>query len=166
MEKILISACLAGDLVRYDGKQKRIQDKVFIKWLQQGRLVKVCPEVSGGLSTPRPPAQIVGGKGLDVICGNAKVQSIDGEDVTKEFLIGAELALNVAQENNIHIAILKEKSPSCGVSQIYDGSFSGIKIPGSGVTSALLRKNGIQVFSEHQLELVESILNGTHSNHD
>ncbi len=162
MKKILISACLAGDLVRYDGKQKRIRDQLFNKWLQQGRLVKVCPEVSGGLATPRPPAQIVGGKGLDVICGNAKVQSIDGQDVTRQFLIGAELALNIAQENNIQIAILKEKSPSCGVSQIYDGSFSGNKIPGSGVTSALLRRNGIKVFSEHQLDSVDAIIHGGH----
>ncbi len=161
MKKILISACLAGDFVRYDGKRKRIQDEVFNKWLQQGRLVKVCPEVSGGLCTPRLPAQIVGGEGIDVVHGNAKVQSIDGQDVTEAFLKGAELALTIVQENNIQITILKEKSPSCGVSQIYDGSFAGIKIQGSGVTTALLRKNGIQVFSELQVGLVESIINGT-----
>ncbi len=160
MKKILISACLAGDLVRYDGKQKRIQDKVFNIWLQQGRLVKICPEVSGGLNIPRPPAQIMGGKGLDVIRGKASVQTIDGEDVTRAFLKGAECALSIAQENNIHIAILKEKSPSCGSSLIYDGSFTEVKVPGDGVTTALLRENGIEVFSEHQMKLVESIING------
>ncbi len=160
MEKILISACLAGDLVRYDGKQKKIQDKVFDKWLQQGRLVKVCPEVSGGMAIPRPPAQIIGGGGIDVIHGHAKVQSINGQDVTEAFIKGAEVALSVAQDNNIYIAILKEKSPSCGVAQIYDGTFTGAKISGFGVTTALLRKNGIQVFSEHQVSLVEAIVNG------
>lgn len=161
MDKILISACLAGDLVRYDGQQKGIRNTIINQWAKQGRLVKVCPEVLGGLAIPRPPAQIIGRGGLSVICGKAKVHTIDGHDVTEAFVTGAECTLSIAKENNIHIAILKEKSPSCGVSLIYDGSFRQVKISGQGVATALLRKNGVKVYSENQLDLVETLVEGS-----
>jgi len=158
MEKILISACLAGDKVRYDGREKPLESPLVTRWQKEERLVKICPEVSGGMKIPRSPAQIVNGNGLDVLNGTARVMDIEGCDVTGFFIRGAEYALSLSQKYSIRFAILKEKSPSCGVHQIYDGSFSSLLIPGSGVTAALLRKNHIRVFSENELKLVERFL--------
>ncbi len=151
MKKILISACLAGDRVRYDDKRVPFKDDILRKWAVKGLLVKVCPEVSGGLKIPRPMAQIVNGKGLDVLKGIAKVIDIDGLDVTLSFVKGAEYALSLVEKYDIQIAILKEKSPSCGVHHIYDNLNI---VPGSGVTTALLKQNGIKVFSENELNQV------------
>ncbi|WP_300458097.1 DUF523 domain-containing protein [Desulfobacula sp.] len=156
MKKILISACLAGDRVRYDGKQVPLTHPLLNKWHQKGMLVTICPEVSGGLSIPRPPAQIVNGNGLDVLEGRSRVLDIAGRDVTGPFIRGAEYAFTIARKNKINIAILKEKSPSCGVRQIYDGRFAARLIPGFGVTAALLKQNGIQVFSENELDRVKA----------
>ncbi|MFH2060218.1 MAG: DUF523 domain-containing protein [Pseudomonadota bacterium] len=156
MKKILISACLTGENVRYDNKPVPMAFDLLEKWNQQGRLIKVCPEVCGGLSVPRPVAQIVDGNGYDVLQGNARVMDRKGNDVTFAFVQGARYALGLAQEYNIQVAVFKEKSPSCGVNQIYDGSFSSILISGSGVTVALLKENGIRVFCENDLNRVES----------
>lgn len=158
MEKILISACLAGDQVRYDGRKKPLESPLMNRWQKEERLVKLCPEVSGGMKIPRPPAQIVNGNGPDVLKGTARVMDINGCDVTGFFIRGAEYALSVAQKYSIRFAVLKEKSPSCGVYQIYDGSFTSVLMPGSGVTAALLRENNIRVFSENELKLVERFL--------
>ncbi len=158
MEKILISACLAGDRVRYDGRREPLENALLTRWKKENRLVKVCPEVDGGMKVPRPPAQIVGGNGLDVLKGWAKVRDNGGCDVTGFFIKGAEYALSMAQKYGARLAILKGKSPSCGSHQIYDGSFTGTLIPGAGVTAALLRENNIRVFSEHELEMVERAL--------
>lgn len=158
MEKILISACLAGDRVRYDGRQIPVTDTRLCQWKKDGRLVAVCPEVCGGLDIPRRPAQIVNGNGLDVLRGCTDVVDIDGQNVTPCFLNGAERTLSLARQFNIGIAILKEKSPSCGVHQIYDGHFTGNLIAGFGVTAAILRENRIKVFSENELEQVSAIL--------
>jgi uncharacterized protein YbbK (DUF523 family) len=161
MKKILISACLAGEKVRYDNKRMPIAFGLLEKWGgQQGRLIKVCPEVCGGLSVPRLPAQIVDGNGCDVLKGNAKVVDIQGNDVTYAFVQGARCALDLAQKHDIQVAVFKEKSPSCGVNQIYDGTFSSILIPGSGVTVALLKENGITVFCENDLDQIESFFEG------
>ena len=154
MKKILISACLAGDLVRYDGKLVPLTDELLCKWNHKGLFVKVCPEVSGGLKIPRLPAQIVNGNGQNVLDGNAKVMDIEGYDVTIAFLKGAEYALNKVKEYKIEIAILKEKSPSCGIHHIYDGKFDSTLIPGFGVTTAILKQSGIRVFSENELDQV------------
>jgi len=151
MKKILISACLAGDRVRYDDKRVPFKDDLLRKWTLKGLLVKVCPEVSGGLKIPRPMAQIVNGNGLDVLKGIAKVIDIDGLDVTPSFIKGAEYALSLVKKYDIQIAILKEKSPSCGVYHIYDDLNI---VPGSGVTTAFLKQNGIKVFSENELNQV------------
>ncbi len=154
MKKILISACLAGDRVRYDGKSAHLKDSLLKEWSQKGLLVKVCPEVSGGLKIPRPEAQIVNGNGLDVLKGTAKVIDIQGSDVTLSFIRGAEYTLSIAAQFGIEMAILKEKSPSCGVHRIYDGCFVSNIIPGFGVTAALLKQSGIKVFSENELDQV------------
>ena len=158
MKKILISGCLAGDIVRYDGKHVPLTDKLLSKVNRKGMLETACPEVSGGLETPRLPAQILGGNGLDVLEGRAKVIDIKGCDVTLPFIKGAEYALSKVKKYNIEMAILKEKSPSCGVHHIYNGHFDSTLIPGFGVTTALLTKSGIRVFSENELDQVRALL--------
>ncbi len=151
MEKILISGCLAGALVRYDAKRVPIRDKWLKKLLGKGLLHECCPEVDGGMPIPRPPAQIVGGTGIDVLAGRARVMDVTGCDVTDFFLRGAEYALSVVKKQKIKVALMKEKSPSCGSGFIYDGSFTGQLIDGDGVTSALLRQNGVRMFSESKI---------------
>jgi uncharacterized protein YbbK (DUF523 family) len=148
VRKILVSACLLGHKVRYDGGGVLWPDPRLQKWLEEERLVPVCPEVEGGLPTPRPPAQIRDGR---VVTG-------DGTDVTVPFDRGAQAALDLARKHGAVLAILKQSSPSCGSLQIYDGTFSGRKIPGEGRTTALLRRHGIQVFGEDQLDEVEQAL--------
>jgi uncharacterized protein YbbK (DUF523 family) len=152
MEYILVSACLLGQAVRYDGEHKRCDAKVLQRWLRQGRVVPVCPEVAGGLPVPRPPAEITNGAGgLKVLAGEAIVMNSNGSDVSELFVRGARQALGNARSKDIRIAILKEGSPSCGTGYVYDGTFSHTRVTGLGVTAALLRQNGIHVFSEAQL---------------
>ena len=140
MEKILISACLVGDKVRYDGKS---QYHPLIKdLLQKYELVPFCPEVEGGLKTPRVPSEI----------RNDKVINQEGRDVTRQFNEGAELALNICKYLHIKIAILKDGSPSCGSTEIHNGLFDGRMIKGKGVTTKLLEQNGIKVYSEKEIE--------------
>lgn len=148
MERILVSACLLGRPVRYDGTARRSDDALFELWRDQGRLVPVCPEVDGGLPVPRPAAEISGGTGADVLDGRARVLTRDGVDVTGHFLSGARRALEQARSHDVRIAVLKEGSPSCGRLRVFDGTFSGRKIPGEGVTAALLERHGIAVFGE------------------
>lgn len=148
---ILVSSCLAGLKVRYDGKDCLYTE--IQRLTDEKNAETICPEVVGGLSIPRKPAEIVGGDGYDVLDGKAKVINTSGEDVTAEFLRGAYRALEKAIEVNATLIVLKESSPSCGSSKIYDGCFSGRKIPGNGVTSALLKRNGFKVISEEQFLL-------------
>jgi len=151
MQKILVSACLLGEKVRYDGRDAATPGLLDI-WNQQGRIVSLCPEMAGGLCVPREPAEIVAIDANDVLRGMGRVQRKDGGDVTDAFMDGAERALAQCWEHKIKIAILKEGSPSCGSSQINDGKFSGNKINGHGITTALLSGHGISVFSEEQLQ--------------
>lgn len=151
LPKVLVSACLLGQPVRYDGRSSGHPDLLQL-WQQQGRVVPLCPEVAGGLPTPRPPAEIPGGQGGAVLDGEARVVTVQGEDVSAEFLAGARLALELVRRHGIRVAVLKSGSPSCGNRKVYDGTFSGSKIDGEGVTSALLRREGVQVFSELELE--------------
>ena len=143
-----------GGLFRYDGKQKKLDHGLVRKWETQGRLVPFCPEVAGGLKIPRPPAQIVNGDGRDVLEKKARVQTATGGDVTRAFVTGAMAALELTWEHGIRLAILKAKSPSCGSDFIYDGTFEGRLVPGMGVTTAVLRKNGVIIFSELEIEEV------------
>lgn len=150
MHKILVSRCLLGHRVRYDGGASGPFDQLA-HWQAEGRVVALCPEVAGGLPTPRAAAEIPGGQGSEVLDGRAQVLTSDGEDVSGEFLDGARQALALVQRQGIRIAVLKAHSPSCGNVLTYDGSFSGVKVQGAGVTAALLTRHGVQVFSELQL---------------
>lgn len=158
MEKILISACLLGEKVRYDGRSVSIDSSKIQRWADEGRLISLCPEMEGGLPCPRPAAEIETGQGLAVLTAKARVINSEGLDVTASFIQGALRALERCREQGIKIAILKSNSPSCGNSQTYDGNFRGRRVQGSGVTAALLGCNGIAVFNEHQLAEVERLL--------
>jgi uncharacterized protein YbbK (DUF523 family) len=153
MHRILVSRCLLGHRVRYDGGASGPFDQLQL-WLDEGRVVPLCPEVAGGLPTPRAAAEIPGGQGAQVLDGEAQVITTLGEDVSAQFLSGAYQALELVQQHRIRIAILKANSPSCGNRLTYDGTFSGVKVSGEGVTAALLKRHGVQVFSE--LELAEA----------
>jgi uncharacterized protein YbbK (DUF523 family) len=153
MEKILVSRCLLGHRVRYDGGASGPFD-LLEQWIGEGRVVPLCPEVAGGLPTPRAAAEIPGGQGGEVLDGTAAVITTDGEDVSAQFLEGARQALELVQKHGIRVAVLKANSPSCGNLLTYDGTFSGVKVSGEGVTAALLKRHGVRVFSE--LELAEA----------
>lgn len=157
--RILVSACLLGHPVRYNGQDKKTDDDHLHRWIAAGRVVSVCPEVAGGLPVPRPPAEIKGGGGgVAVLAGTAKVIARTGADVTAEFAHGADQALAKAAEHGIRVAVLKEGSPSCGSSYSYDGSFTGARVPVPGVTAARLMAAGIRVFSEHELAAADAWL--------
>jgi len=147
---ILVSACLLGHDCKYNGKNNR--NEAVLDYLKDKEYIPACPECSGGLPIPRPPCEISSGDGFDVLEGKAQVLSADGKDVTNEFIKGAQKLLEIAKEHDEPIAILKECSPSCGLHFIYDGTFSGKVVHGSGVATALLRQNGIQVLSEKEIE--------------
>lgn len=140
--KILISSCLLGENVRYDGTHNKIDSKLFESILNKHTIYSLCPEVEGGLNTPRNPAEII----------NDNVITTHNINVTNEFNLGALKALEVCKKENIRVALLKAKSPSCGNHLIYDGSFSNRLIDGMGITTQLLKKNGIEVFNENELE--------------
>jgi len=152
MRKILVSACLMGRPVRYDGRAAGTGNGLLAQWQAEGRLVIACPELAGDLPVPRPAAEIRGGTGSDVLDGTAVIATADGGDVTESFLRGAEAVLELAIQNDVSVAVLKQRSPSCGSREIYDGEFANRRIPGEGVAAALLRRNGIAVFDEMQLE--------------
>ena len=140
-KKVLVSACLLGVNCKYSGDSNYNQKEMDSLKEQGWEPVPVCPEVMGGLPTPRVPAEIRG----------EQVVTADGRDVTKEFVRGAELALQTAKENGCCLAILKERSPSCGCGRIYDGSFSKTVVSGDGITARLLKKSGIQILGETSL---------------
>ena len=141
-QPVLVSACLLGVCCRYDGESKPCEN--VIKLREKYILIPICPESDGGLPTPRTPSERVGDK----------VLMRDGKDVTHNYNKGAEEALRLAKEYNCNIAILKARSPSCGSGKIYDGSFTGTLIDRDGVCAELLKKNGISVFTEDEIELL------------
>ncbi|WP_066394188.1 DUF523 domain-containing protein [Neobacillus mesonae] len=145
---ILVSSCLAGVEVRYNSTHSL--NKEIHKLVDENKAVTICPELLGGFSTPREPAEIVGGDGGDVLDGKAAVIEKSGKDVTELYIKGAYAALKKAKEINASVVVLKENSPSCGSSMIYNGEFKGKKIVGNGVTSALLKRNGVKVISEEK----------------
>ncbi|EEW53878.1 DUF523 domain-containing protein [Limosilactobacillus antri] len=146
---ILLSSCLAGFNVRYDGGNAR--QPLAVKLLALGAAITVCPEIMAGFATPREPAEIQGGTGADVLTGRARVVTRSGRDVTAAYLAAAQRVLAIAQKQRVTVAYLKQKSPACGTREVYDGSFTGQRIAGSGVTAALLRQHGIQVFGDEAL---------------
>ncbi|MEI4804342.1 DUF523 domain-containing protein [Bacillus sp. FJAT-51639] len=143
---IVISACLAGIACRYDGNDNFVTK--IQELLEKEETILICPEVLGGLPTPRMPAEIIGGNGDDVLDGNAKVIDRSGNDVTEIFIAGAYKALDQIKDLNPEYIILKERSPSCGSSVIYTGEFNGQKQDGYGVTTALFKRHGFTVISE------------------
>lgn len=146
MKTILVSRCLLGETCRYDGQAHpcdRVQALVG-----SVRLIPICPETEGGLPTPRTPSEIVGGYGRDVLAGRARVLSEAGEDRTEAFRHGAWKAVETARREGVSAAILKAKSPSCGVGQIYDGTFSRRLTEGDGVGAAALRALGLPLYTE------------------
>ena len=146
--KVLISACLLGDNVKYSGGNNLTPELVTLLEKYNVKIVKICPECFAGLPIPRVPSEIRGDK----------VYGKDGRDITKEFLVGAEKTYQVAKNKEIDFAILKERSPSCGNSYIYDGSFSGKVIQGQGLTVRKLNEENIVIFSEENLEEIEKYL--------
>ena len=146
--KVLISACLLGDNVKYSGGNNLTPELVTLLEKYNVKIVKICPECFAGLPIPRVPSEIRGDK----------VFSKDGWDITEEFLSGAEKTYQIAKRKQVDFAILKERSPSCGSSFIYDGSFSGKVIEGQGLTAKKLSKENIIIFSEENLEEIEKYL--------
>ncbi len=146
---VLVSACLAGCACRFDGSAAAADP--VARLVAEGRAVLICPEEAGGLATPRPPAEIVGGDGADVIAGRARVVTADGCDVTASYVAGAYEALEAARRAGARAAILKARSPSCGKARIYDGTFARRLRDGDGVTASLLEANGIEVLTEEDL---------------
>ncbi len=153
--KILISSCLLGENVRYDGDNSSIaynssftfsQKERFMDLLCDNEIYSFCPEVSGGLPTPREPAEVTSSS------KPFKVETADKQDVTINFLLGAKKALDLCQSEDIKVALLKSKSPSCGNKEIYDGTFSEKLVEGQGLTAKLLIENDITVFNETQMK--------------
>lgn len=138
-EKIIVSACLLGNKVRYDGNDSFKEEIAALG--EKYELIPVCPEVLGGLSIPRDPAEITGNV----------VLTKKGKDVTDNFNTGAKTVLELCKTNHISKAIMKSKSPSCGKGKIYDGSFSRKLIDGNGITVELLTINNIKVYTEHEI---------------
>ena len=145
MKKLIISACLLGESCRYDGKGKPCEAIEELK--KHYQLIPVCPECMGGLPTPRPPAEIQ---------ADGRVVNREGRDVTAEYRKGAEAVLEIARREGCTLALLKEKSPSCGKGQIYDGSFRGRLTAGDGVCTALLIENGIKVLGESEVGVLKA----------
>lgn len=139
MEKILVSACLLGINCKYDGENNK-NDKV-IEYIKDKEVIPICPEIMGGLPTPRIPSEIK----------DNKVITKENKDVTNSFYKGAEEVLYLAKLLNVKKALLKAKSPSCGVGEIYDGTFTHTKIKGDGITTRLLKENNIEVITELDL---------------
>ncbi len=140
--KLLVSACLLGERVRYDGQAQALELAQLTIWMQQGLIIGCCPEVAGGLPVPRRAAER---QPDGAIC------TADGEDVTAAFTRGAEAALALCLRHDVRCALLKERSPSCGSQHIYSGRFDGTLVAGEGLAAALLRQHGIRVFSELQV---------------
>ena len=137
--RYIISACLCGVPCRYDGTARRVER--FVRLVESGEALAVCPEVLGGLSVPRPPCELL----------HRKVIDTQGQDKTEAYARGAEKTLAFAKKYCIRVAIFKERSPSCGVTRVYDGTFNEVLVPGEGIATQLLIKNGIRVYSEENI---------------
>lgn len=159
--KILVSSCLLGEDVRYDGSNSSVAfdpkfsfslKELFMDILCENEIYSFCPEIEGGLNVPRVPAEIVSSK------KPFKIVTKNGDDVTINFLLGAKKALDVCKQEGIKVALLKSNSPSCGNINTYDGTFSGKLIESSGITAKLLIENEITVFNENQLKELKKFI--------
>ena len=147
MENVLISACLLGFECKYCGGSNKLTEQQLAALRERFRLIPVCPETAGGLPTPRDPSERLGDK----------VVSNQGRDVTVQYQKGAETALWLARRYDCKAALLKEKSPSCGSGQIYDGSFTGTLVTGDGVAAQMLKEEGLIVFGESDTDLLITV---------
>ena len=144
--RILVSACLLGVNCRYNGERKKLEG--IERLMERAELIPVCPEILGGLPTPRPPAERVG----------ERVMNREGADVTEAYQRGAQETLRLAELFGAKVALLKERSPSCGMGKIHDGSFQGRIVDGSGVTAELLSSHGISVYGESRIDALLNVL--------
>jgi uncharacterized protein YbbK (DUF523 family) len=159
VDRILVSACLLGQPVRWDGQAKTLSHCLMTRWQAQGRLVAMCPELAGGLAVPRRPAEIAaGGSAAGVLDGADRVLDDRGEDVTAAYLAGADAAVALARAEGCHFALLTDGSPSCGSAQVHDGWFAGRRVAGEGVTTAALRRAGVRVFAPREMTLLAAAL--------
>ncbi|MDG3041696.1 DUF523 domain-containing protein [Roseicyclus marinus] len=159
MERILVSACLLGQPVRYDGRGKGVASDILARWRAEGRLVAICPELAGGFGVPRPPAEIApGAAGAGVLAGDGVIRDSGGQDVTAGFLAGAHAAVRLARAEGCRFALLTEGSPSCGVERVHGGYFDGRTRAGEGVVTAALRQAGLEVFPQNRIaELARAV---------
>lgn len=158
--KVLVSACLIGHPVRYNGTAKALAHPLIQRLQAERKIVAICPELSAGFAVPRLPAEIENGMtGDDVLEGRARVLEANRSDVTELYLAGARTMLALAQEHGCRFALLTDGSPSCGARVIYNGAFSGQTHPGTGVAAAFLRRNNMQVFAETEIDQMERHLN-------
>jgi uncharacterized protein YbbK (DUF523 family) len=157
LKKVLVSGCLNGPPIRYNGTNVEVLSPIWTQWVAEGRLVPYCAEIAAGFQVPRPPAEFAG-DASSVLSGRGVIVEDTGTDVTDRFLRGARFAVAKAKEEGCVIAVLTDGSPSCGSTFIYDGSFSGDTHPGRGVVAQLLEDHGIPVFAETQLDLADQAL--------
>lgn len=161
MTAILVSACLLGQKVRYDGAAKTLADERLSRWAANGWLRPICPELLGGLPVPRLPAEIEPGHdGASVLSGQGRILDLHGGDVTDAFMQGASIAVAQAQKHGCKYALLTEASPSCGTDVIYSGHHDGVRRAGMGVVTAALVQAGVQVFSSEQIEELAVLIGG------
>ncbi|MCX7885241.1 MAG: DUF523 domain-containing protein [Caloramator sp.] len=146
---ILVSSCLLGLNTKYNGENNAVE--LLIEYSRYGKFIPICPEQLGGLSTPRAPSEIIGGSGEDVLKGLCRILSDTGVDETQQYIKGAQEVIKLVNIFPVNAAILKQRSPSCGSTQIYDGTFLGKVKDGSGVTAVLLKEYGIPVYSEEEI---------------
>lgn len=159
MDRILVSACLIGWPVRWDGAAKTAHHPLLAQWADEGRLVPLCPETMAGMATPRPAAEIVpDASAADVLEGRAAIRDANGGDHTQAFREGARIAVSTARVRAARFALLTDGSPSCGSQLIADGSFSGRKRLGEGVAARALRDAGVEVFSLDEIEALAARL--------
>ena len=155
---ILVSACLLGHSVRYDGGSNA--HELLLQYNECERFVAVCPECLAMMPVPRPPMELAHVSGKKVLAGKGQAFDAEGRETTEYLLMGADKLLKIAQDYAAAVAILKEGSPSCGVRRIHDGSFTGKKVRGQGVATALLLKHGLRVYCERDMtaELLEKLV--------
>jgi uncharacterized protein YbbK (DUF523 family) len=153
---IVVSACLAGVACRHDGSSKT--NEIIQKLAGKKLAVPLCPEVLGGRPVPRVTCEITGGTAAQVLDGAAKVTDKDGKDVTAQILEGVKIVLKAAKKMNVTAAILKTKSPTCGMGRVYDGTFTGKMINGNGVLAEALLREGVKVYTEENFEVFAEAL--------
>ncbi len=158
MRKILVSGCLGDSPIRFNETCVPVESEIWERWVTEGRLVPVCPELAAGFPVPRPPAEIVGGTAAMVLTGDCAVMEDTGLDVSDPFVEGARVAVELAIEQGCEVAVLTDGSPSCGTTYVYDGAFGGDTIKGMGVLAQLLHDRGVAVFPHDQLHLADEFL--------